>query len=168
MKHKHKLNVNTVDQYKNTALHLAARYGGPERTLELLRAGASMACRNKYDELPIADIDANTLETHLDECLKFKVNHDINEKNFTTIYNYRTLLPPREIKNKDEVNENVHDAETANNLITEKMQQLTSETQVISYISKSAELRHLLMHPVVTSFLYIKWHRIRWLFWINL
>ncbi|KAF2887207.1 hypothetical protein ILUMI_18966, partial [Ignelater luminosus] len=168
MEHRDKLNVNTLDNYKNTALHFAARYGGPERTLELLRAGASMACRNKYGTLPIEDIDANTLETHLDECLEVHIENNINKENFIATYNYRTIMPPRRIKNEDKVNKNAHDAEAANKLIAEEMQQLASETQVISYISKSAELRHLLMHPVVTSFLYIKWHRIRWFFFTNL
>ncbi|KAF2905466.1 hypothetical protein ILUMI_00709 [Ignelater luminosus] len=168
MEHRDKLNVNTLDNYKNTALHFAARYGGPERTLELLRAGASMACRNKYGTLPIEDIDANTLETHLDECLEVNIENNINKENFIATYNYRTIMPPRRIKNEDKVNKNAHDAEAANKLIAEEMQQLASETQVISYISKSAELRHLLKHPVVTSFLYIKWHRIRWFFFTNL
>lgn len=166
MKHKNKLNINVLDRYNSTSLHYAARYGGAEKTLDLLRAGASMACRNKYGALPVEDIDANTLETHLNECLETNVENNIDKENFMAIYNYKTLMPPRRLKIEDL--KGVHDAEAANKLIANEIEQLASETQVISYMSKSPELKHLLKHPVITSFLYIKWHRIRWFFYTNL
>lgn len=60
------------------------------------------------------------------------------------------------------------DIEAANKLIKEEISRLASETEVLQYMSKSAELKHLLQHPVITSFLYMKWHRIRCFFYANL
>ncbi|XP_072383168.1 uncharacterized protein [Diabrotica undecimpunctata] len=42
------------------------------------------------------------------------------------------------------------------------------ETDLVFYMSKVSELKHLLKHPVIVSFLYMKWHRTRWIFWMNL
>ena len=42
------------------------------------------------------------------------------------------------------------------------------ETQSLWYMAQSREHRHLLKHPVVTSFLHIKWDRIRRHFNFNL
>uniref|UniRef100_A0A1Y1M4Y6 Ion transport domain-containing protein n=1 Tax=Photinus pyralis TaxID=7054 RepID=A0A1Y1M4Y6_PHOPY len=158
------VDVNSGDKSDNTALHYAARYGGASRTLELLRSGASMACTNKYGSLPIEDIDCNTLETHLNECMEINFDSNIDKENFTATFNYKTLMPPP-LHVADKGN---FDTETACKLITPAIAQLSSETKVISYISKSPELKHLLMHPTITSFLYMKWHRIRWFFYTNL
>lgn len=161
------IDFNALDKSRSTPLHYAARYGGAEKTLDLLRAGASMACKNKYGALPVEDIDANTLETHLDECLETNVDSNIDKENFTAIFNYKTLMPPSRLRLED-WNKTACDAEAAHKLIENEIKQLASETQVISYMSKSAELKHLLKHPVITSFLYIKWHRIRYFFYANL
>ena len=42
------------------------------------------------------------------------------------------------------------------------------ETQSLWYMAQSKEHRHLLKHPVVTSFLHMKWDRIRRHFNFNL
>ena len=42
------------------------------------------------------------------------------------------------------------------------------ETQSLWYMAQSKEHRHLLKHPVVTSFLHMKWERIRRHFNFNL
>ncbi|KAK5643114.1 hypothetical protein RI129_006959 [Pyrocoelia pectoralis] len=158
------ININGSDRSGNTALHYAARYGGASKTLELLRNGASMASTNKYGSLPIEDIDCNTLETHLNECMEINLDSNIDKENFTATFNYKTLMPQSSCST-DKCN---YDTETACKLISQAITQLSSETKVISYISKSPELKHLLMHPTITSFLYMKWHRIRWFFYTNL
>ncbi|KAK4886891.1 hypothetical protein RN001_003162 [Aquatica leii] len=161
-----KFDVNDGDGNK-TALHYAARYGGTDKILDLLRLGASMACKNKYGALPIEDIDANTLETHLNECMITNVDTNIDKENFTATFNYKTLMPPNS-QNKFDKAPKTPDVESARKLIASEVEQLSRETQVISYISKSPELKHLLKHPTITSFLYMKWHRIRWFFYTNL
>lgn len=35
-------------------------------------------------------------------------------------------------------------------------------------MSKTSEFKHLLKHPVIVSFLFMKWLRVQWLFWVNL
>ncbi|KAF5302227.1 hypothetical protein FQA39_LY10266 [Lamprigera yunnana] len=162
-----KSEINATDFSNKTALHYAARYGGSEKVLELLRVGASLACKNEYGVLPVEDVDANTLETHLNECMITNVDANIDKENFTASFNYRTLMPPAsqfECENSTDV-----DPEAVScKLFANEIEQLSRETQVISYMSKSPELKHLLKHPTITSFLYMKWHRIRWFFYTNL
>ncbi|KAF5292518.1 hypothetical protein FQR65_LT01664 [Abscondita terminalis] len=151
--------VNDSDEQNKTALHYAARYGGSDKVLDLLRLGASMACKNKYGALPIEDIDANTLETHLDECMIANVDGNIDKETFETKFNYKTFMPPVLLTPTEMLNKE-NEVEIGRKLIASEIQQLSRETEVISYISKSPEMKHLLMHPTITSFLYIKWHRI--------
>ncbi|KAF2900040.1 hypothetical protein ILUMI_06144 [Ignelater luminosus] len=138
--------VNKIidEENKNTALYYSVNYGHPEITLDLLRAGESMASKNKLGVYSVESLDFDTLQTHLDECLEVNQIDNIYETDFTAKYNYKTLMSPLDNSDKE------------------------PETKVISLIRESVELRSLLEHPVITSFLYIKWQRIRRYFYINL
>ena len=47
------LDVNAVDNYKNTALHIACEEGNPEVVKMLLNAGANMSMQNKDEKTPV-------------------------------------------------------------------------------------------------------------------
>ncbi|KAF2900039.1 hypothetical protein ILUMI_06143 [Ignelater luminosus] len=168
MEHKSEFNINIPDIHGNTALHYAILFGGPEKTLDLLRAGASMATKNKCGISPVEIIDASILEIHLDECVDANLEVDIYNEMFIAQYNYTTLISPKTMASDNIINEETHDAEASNKLTVEEIPRLTSEIDVISSISNSEELKPLLHHPVLTSFIYMKWHRIRWVFYLTL
>lgn len=47
------LDVNAMDNYKNTALHIACEEGNPEVVKMLLNAGANISIQNKDEKTPV-------------------------------------------------------------------------------------------------------------------
>ena len=47
------LDVNSVDSYKNTPLHIACEEGNPEVVKMLLNAGANRSMQNKDEKTPV-------------------------------------------------------------------------------------------------------------------
>uniref|UniRef100_A0A6P7GLG9 Transient receptor potential cation channel protein painless-like n=1 Tax=Diabrotica virgifera virgifera TaxID=50390 RepID=A0A6P7GLG9_DIAVI len=150
--------INGRDASGNTPLHYAIRYGDTVIINKLLDVGASLGSKNNFGFMPVQDLEPELLEAHLDNCVQFDLKGKKEKEDFTITLNYRTLVPPaKEILNPDaEVGRNSGNKE------------LVHETEVISYMSTAPEFKHLLMHPVIVSFLYMKWHRTRWLFFTNL
>ncbi|XP_059061905.1 transient receptor potential cation channel protein painless [Achroia grisella] len=158
--------VNYRDDKKNTALHYAARNGDNDIVLELLRKGACIGIRNLYDEPPLADIHAKTLEKYMDECITTNDerpsddNYEINMKYSFLVYPNNNSLEGEQSKQPlmDKSNNNFKEYDTI----------LAPETDALLYMTRSEELRPLLKHPVITSFLYLKWQRISSLFYANI
>jgi len=42
------------------------------------------------------------------------------------------------------------------------------ECEILLHLSRSPSHHHLMKHPLVTSFLLQKWHRVRWFYYISL
>jgi transient receptor potential cation channel subfamily A protein 1 len=134
------VDVNFEDDMTNTPLHYSLRYADEETTQQLLKLGASLASKNAFGIMPIEDIKPELLEKHLNECVKFDFN-EMNFDNFKVTFNYNTLIP---------------------------MSKSNPETEMFAYMSQSPELKALLTHPVIFSFLLTKWHKIRKVFYTNL
>ncbi|GJQ64931.1 pain [Trypoxylus dichotomus] len=149
--------VNERSGLNNTPLHYACMLNDPSISLKLLKNGANLANRNDFDSIPLEDIDSKILQQHFDDCIDVKESGD--KQGIIVNFDYTSILPifdKKQVKTKDE--------EAALIEVTKPF----NETDVIRVISQTAELRHLLIHPLITSFICIKWHRMRWLFWINL
>ena len=133
----------------------------------MLALGANIGLKNNAGEAPIAGILPSTMEAFLNtSCLKvrflisqiaviiFHFQSDGNPTNqdFKITFDYSFLAPPRgkeleEIVGKEEKSENHPPA---------------PETDVLWYMARSHDHRHLLKHPVITSFLALKWSRINY------
>ncbi|CAH0759281.1 unnamed protein product [Diatraea saccharalis] len=159
------INVNHPDIKDNTALHYAARNGDSDTVLELLRKGACVGLRNKFNEPPLADINAKTLETYLDECITTNGERP-SDDDYEIHMKYSFLVYP----NNSLENElsKVPLMDNANNNGKEYEAILAPETDALLYMTRNEELRQLLKHPVITSFLYLKWQRISCLFYANI
>lgn len=158
--------INDEDELRNTPLHYAVRYAGREKTLELLDLGASLACKNDYGTMPIEDIEPDTLHRHLDNCIKFDVkSKNFDKQDFEITFDYHSLMPPPKSSQQIRMLNNHH-----NQLFQDrsKVEQLVEETAVIAYMSRAPEFKHLLKHPIIVTFLFMKWYRICWLFYTNL
>ncbi|CAG4941033.1 unnamed protein product [Colias eurytheme] len=159
------MDVNHQDIKYNTALHYAARNGDNETVLDLLRNGACVGLRNKFDEPPLADINAKTLETYLDECITTNGERPSDE-NYEIHVKYSFLVYPNNSL-ENELSKPLMD-KSNNNTDKEFDAILAPETEALLYMTRNAELRPLLKHPVITSFLYLKWQRISCLFYANI
>lgn len=158
------IDINEQDESRNSHLHYALRYAEISKAEELLSLGASLGSKNRYGIMPIQDIEPEVLERHLDQCVQFDLKgKKLEKEDFTVTFNYRTLIPPGD---KAQSIVNYDDPELNFNQTVK--QELVTETEVVAYMSQAPEFKHLLQHPVIVSFLFVKWHRIRWLFFANL
>lgn len=162
--HSPKLNVDLVCKLGNTPLHYAAMFSENEAVLDLLKRGASLVVENKFGEKPIDYIDPRAMKKFIDQCVESKTSLSIYHKKAAITFNYQFLLKNQREdieSNKDSFVE-IEDIEDS--LI--KKERFASETEVALTISEFPEMRNLLKHPVISSFLYVKWYKIKSFFWV--
>ncbi|RLU19517.1 hypothetical protein DMN91_008074 [Ooceraea biroi] len=140
------VDVRCTDSKGNTPLHYAARAGCREAVTLLLERGSYIGHMNKFNVPPVADIPGGILSRYFDDCLQTRKERT-NE--YTLEFNYRCLMP--------------HDAPTEH----EKTCRVTREMDLFKYMACKCCHKHLLKHPLLSSFLYIKWHRIRYILYAN-
>lgn len=161
-----KLNINCGDIKGNTVLHYAAKQGDRELILLLLREGAYVGQRNNLGEPALADVNPKFFEMYLDECLSTN-NKLPREDNYEIIFKYNFLAPPK-LPHTNLNSSQVTLQLDASHSETEPKDETIPETDPLLYMTCSSELRPLLTHPVLTSFIHLKWHRIRRFFFFNL
>ena len=150
--------INKRDSEGNSALHYATQSWSQATVTRLLEAGANIGLKNNWGETPIAKIRPETMESFLDNfCLRSK--NDIHQEDFELEFNYSFIAPPVDNPYFDESDpEGQELVESAG----------YPETETLWHMAQSRGHRHLLKHPVITSFLWLKWQRIRQQFNRNL
>lgn len=144
----------TEENSQNTALHYAVRNKDADAINSLLSNGAFIGIRSKFNQMSISNIDPLILEQHLDRCIKTNGLRRTDE-NFEIEFDYKNLVPP-----------GVHVIESEQSP-TSLDRQFHDEIISIDYIARSKELKHLIQHPVISSFLFLKWSRLVFLFYLN-
>ena len=148
--------INKKDGLGNTALHYATQKWSDSTVRNILELGANIGIKNFWNEIPIAKIRPQTMEDFLDEhCMVHE--GDTMHENFEISFQYGFLAPdaeclPEKYRAKDE---DAGDQDYNRDL------EALPETESLWYMGQSKEHRHLLKHPVITSFLWYKWQRIR-------
>ncbi|XP_050362774.1 transient receptor potential cation channel protein painless [Nymphalis io] len=162
------ININHQDVKDNTALHYAARNGDSDTVLELLRKGACVGLHNKFNEPPLADINAKTFETYLDECITTNSQRP-SDDDYEIHIKYSFLVYPNNSLENELCKVPLMDNANNNNSTPKEYDAiLAPETEALLYMTRNEDLRPLLKHPVITSFLYLKWQRISSLFYANI
>lgn len=142
LNHPH-IDINQLDDVTHcTALHYAVKFNYPNAIMELLNRGAHIGVRNSFNQLSISNIKANLLEKHFDRCISTNGLRRSDDK-FEIQFDYKNLVP-------------IH--------ITDG---IADEMTSIEYISKSNDLRPLIRHPLIASFLSMKWNRLALFFYVN-
>jgi len=150
--------INKRDDLDNTALHYATQKWPQSTVRKLLEIGANIGIKNVWEEVPINKILPETMENFLDEfCLQSE--GDVVHTDFSLTFIYDFLAPDKECLPKIYRNQ---DSEKQG-LLPGKgwMTHALPETESLWYMGQSREHRRLLKHPVITSFLWYKWKRIR-------
>ncbi|KAF7272036.1 hypothetical protein GWI33_015152 [Rhynchophorus ferrugineus] len=163
--------LNGHDKMGYTPLHYAVRYADSDVIQELLTLGSSLGANSDFGVMPIQDIEPSVLEKHLDSCIIYDTkDKHWDKESFKVEYNYRSLIPPFSRKNGSGSQENLFKVSTdpeEGHFKQEILSDLVEETKVIFFMSKEEEFKRLLMHPVITSYLFMKWWRVQYLFWLN-
>lgn len=127
-------------------MHYAARADNRRAMSLLLKRGSYIGHMNKFNVPPIVDIPMCTLSDYFDDCLKM-MKTQMNE--YIIEFDYRCLMPRNVFTKQDAT------------------QRATRETEVFLYIARNKSLKHLLKHPLLSSFLYLKWLKIRHVLYAN-
>eukprot|EP00095_Tigriopus_kingsejongensis_P000143 maker-scaffold188_size271682-snap-gene-1.26 protein:Tk00143 transcript:maker-scaffold188_size271682-snap-gene-1.26-mRNA-1 annotation:"transient receptor potential cation channel protein painless" len=146
--------INKKDNMGNSPIHYAAQYWTQETVRQLMQLGANIGQRNWRGDIPLHKIAPETLADFLNEdCVTCPQGHDPNtHEDFSVTFHYDFLAPPIPEEQLEE-----WDDEQQSRLEKEAL----PETDTIWYLSQSKAHRHLIKHPVITSFLWLKWQRIR-------
>ncbi|PSN40730.1 hypothetical protein C0J52_16788 [Blattella germanica] len=163
-------NINASDAKGNTALHYAARNEDLNIVIALLSHGADMKIKNIFGELPLSSTVVKRL---LDHSLNTN-EHFPEDENYELIFNYSFLLAQNkeDYLKKSKIREEIlplvksHDEESISE--NRKMRAVVPEMDLLFHFSQSQEHRNLLKHPIITSFLHLKWLRIRATYYTNL
>ena len=151
--------INQQDSMGNTALHYATQFWPQSVVSALLELGANIGLKNIYEEVPINKILPEVMEDFLNtKCLN--PEGDVTNANFkiTAIFDFLVPFgtsPKSDNKINDVKNE---DLETVP----------LPETEGLWYMSQSKKHRHLLKHPVIAAFLWMKWKKIGFTYNTNL
>ncbi|XP_044264520.1 transient receptor potential cation channel protein painless-like [Tribolium madens] len=138
LKYKH-LNPNLKLNNGNTPLYYAITFSNTEAISVLLQRGASLTAENDKGKCPLDYINAEDLENQLNKCIILDNYTDINNGKYNIALNFQNIIE------KDD-------------------QGIKSEITVVEKISNSEKLAHLLKHPLISSFIDIKWNLVKSLF----
>uniref|UniRef100_A0A6V7KCJ1 Ion transport domain-containing protein n=1 Tax=Bracon brevicornis TaxID=1563983 RepID=A0A6V7KCJ1_9HYME len=153
--------VRFEDEKGNCPLHYAARAEDAEAVDLLLKAGSYIGHMNAFGVPPIAHISPKILEDHLDSCLRSKSD---KTDDYEIEFDYKCLRPHTAPFSQDETTQTLLPKSSR---ASRQPTHSHSEMETLSYISKNPALRHLLKHPIISSFLQLKWHRMRHIFYAN-
>jgi ankyrin repeat protein len=129
-----------------TALHIATRMGDRQTVLALLRHGANLMHKVSTIGPPLSYIDPSVMENFLDECIDSSDESSV-QQDYMLTFDYNFLNP---IKGSDE-----------------KQQYCVPEMPPLKYLASKYKFKHLLKHPIITSFLTLKWRKIRFMYFTN-
>jgi hypothetical protein len=152
------LDVNAVDWLGNTALHYAAQNEDQETVLILLRHGSYIGSRNHAGDMPITGIEQETLEKFFDTRLQMPSDDSL-------LFKYGFLVPAADLDSVLMKSNSMFDEMDD---VMLKLRSPSPEMDPLVHISRSSKLRHLLFHPVLSSFIHLKWQHARNLYYYNL
>lgn len=138
-------------------LHYFVRYGSRQHQFEALSRGFSLAQKNTNEVMPLYEIDLDILKEHFDNCFTFpNKNEYFWKRELEVEINYNNFLLP------SDRNDNKDAEKNANNV------NFLPKMNLINEMRKSPEQEHLLIHPISTIFVLLKYNQLRWLYRLNL
>lgn len=143
------IDVNAKDKFGYTALSSCAKSVPTNVTRKLLECGAYIGMVSKWGDLAISDIRPQLLEKHFDSCITTD-DRNINDELLELTFDYKNLIPLRS------------NSETSPDHSTK-----FCEMKAIECILETCTLRHLVKHPLIESFLDLKWNRLAFIFYTN-
>jgi transient receptor potential cation channel subfamily A member 1 len=137
-----KYNVHEkIPDYDNiTVLHFAASKS-EYASIELLKKGASLDSCSDDGKMAIEYMDNRVLGKFLDKCITKYIpekGNDIDCNDYFMVFDYSFLKAA------------------------------SNEIQLIEYMTRAIELQPLIEHPVIASFLFLKWLGMNCIFFLNL
>lgn len=129
--------INSEDKSFKSPLYYACFHQYNDIAMTLLKKGAYIG--SKY---VIELLNLNLVQSFLDKCLVRRKNHKDESE---ILIDYQFLLPPQKKNSGIPI----------------------SKLEALKNISKDPKLKQVLKHPVMSSFLDLKWNVVKWLFYVK-
>lgn len=149
-----KVDVNAADSVGCTALHYAIHRSNSNVVHQLLKRGAYIGCKNASKTPSIFKIDPTILEKHFDSCITTN-GKDSDDKDFEVIFDLTNVIPKECQANSTNHWWNIFNG-------------CEYETKSIEYVLRSSEIKYLVRHPLIASFLWWKFDRLKWFYVLNI
>lgn len=154
--------INFKDAHGETALHYATQQPDQELIKLLLKHGANMGVKNNEGKTPVNRILPSTLNDFFNDSIH--PQGIITDDEFKMTFNYNFLAPP--LLDTEILEE--FDAKKSIDIEKKDQRNARPETEALWYMSESKQHRPLLKHPLISSFLWMKWQRIRSFYYLGL
>lgn len=152
-----KIDINQKDIFDCSALHYAIKFNNTDAIRDILKKGAYIGVKNKFNQLAISNINPKILEKHFDSCITTN-GIRTGEDEFEIHFDYTNLVPIETRQQSEKL--------TADGRPTTSSAR-PNEMASIEYMAESNELRHLVRHPLIASFLFLKWNKLAFIFYMN-
>jgi hypothetical protein len=136
--------------------------------VDLIRYGADLKHKNMFDKSPLP---ANSVKNFLNKSLQTNGTPPENEE-YEIIFDYSFLVAHKEkdtqsnpLQEGEQPLTQDHESGVRN---VQFLKKLKPEMDFLFYMSQSKEHRKLMQHPIITSFLHMKWERVKLYFYINI
>ena len=144
----------------NTALHLATQFWPQSVVKSLLELGANIGLKNNLQEVPINRILPETMEDFLNNvCMETQGDPTNDKFKITTKFDFLVPFGTNLNANSGTSQNKVNDATSTFDTMQEEIP--LPETEGLWYMSQSEKNWYLLKHPVIATFLWMKWKKIR-------
>lgn len=147
------IDLNLKDSFGNTALYTAVIYKNKRAIEELLNRGVFIGAKNTFNRIAIEDIDTRLLKSHLDRCIQ-QNNRRSGDDNYELQFDFKNFVPAEY---------NTRPVPTPTLWSSNKYDEMIP----IEYLAKSNDHKHLVKHPLIASFLDLKWQRFAPVFYFN-
>lgn len=120
----------------------------------LLEKGSYLGHTNHFGVPALAHMSPDVLEGHLDGCLS---SLQERSEDHEIVIDYRNLVP----HNTECADDEEYFSKSSARRQSAPTKSPCNETEALLHIARRKHLRHLLKHPVLSSFLFLKYLRIR-------
>lgn len=128
--------VSSMDSHGRSAMYYVSNL--PKKIDQFLEMGTYIGMQNGSPTPNVSFIAPAALETHFNNCINFVQSED-NKKVTYIEFDYKNLIAPRD----------------GNDDLT-----MPNEMTAIEFISQSVDYKHLLVHPLIWSFISLKWRQL--------
>jgi hypothetical protein len=133
-----------------------------------MKCGADLKRKNIFGKSPLS---ADSVEIFLDKSLQTNGTPPENEE-YEIIFDYSFLVAHKEKDTQPNLHQEgeqllTHDHESGVRNV-QYPEKLKPEMDFLFYMSQSKEHRKLIQHPIIISFLHMKWQRMKLYFYINI
>ncbi|XP_062539389.1 transient receptor potential cation channel protein painless-like [Armigeres subalbatus] len=174
-----KIYLTRTDNNGNTALHTSLKFGFNDIALDLMQQKyAFLGARNKDNQTPLDFARFDFWKMYFDQCVTIDVRRSYFDRNeirlnlngFDPYIFKKRQTKKASPKDRSEMNlwRIVEKASSTNVSSQQPHESFVTEMDPVKIIAKSKELKRLLLHPVIYTFILVKWLRLTKWIYLNL